>query len=93
MSEPIEDINGFMNYHYFDARSMDALKRRLVEEIRVPARIIEVGLNKNGFPFAFVHISVKEKKSPKKTAPPSIETDSSILDEGLAQQNSEGTLQ
>lgn len=94
MSEVIEDINGFSNYHYFDGRSFDQLKRRLIEDIRVPARIIEMGLNRNGFPFAIVHISVNERSSPKKTAKKAPESDPSILAEGLAQsQAPEGTLQ
>lgn len=81
MSEPIEDINGFMNYYYVNARSIDQLKERLVEQFRVPARIIHMGLNPNGFPYAFVHVSVNEKKSDKKPAKKIGENDPSIIQE------------
>lgn len=81
MSDSIQDINGFMNYHYVNARSMDQLKQRLVEQFRVPARIISMGLTPNGFPYAYVHVSVNEQPNEKKSAKKLGGNDPSIIQE------------
>lgn len=66
MQDPIEDINGFSNLVMIDGRSFDNLKERMITQIRVPARILEIGLKPNGFPFAILQVSVKEApKDPK----------------------------
>jgi len=70
MVEPIEDINGFSNLVMIDGRSFDNLKERMITQIRVPAKILEIGLKPNGFPFAILQVSAKERSSKEKKAPP-----------------------
>jgi hypothetical protein len=78
--DPIEDINGFSNLIMIDGRSFDNLKERMITQVRVPARIVEIGLKPNGFPFAILQVTAKEKTAKeKKSAPPA--NDSSIIQE------------
>ena len=68
--DPIEDINGFANLVYFEARDFEMLKKKMITEIRVPANIQTIGLKAGGFPFAIVKVSRQERKSgPKKSEP------------------------
>lgn len=73
----IEDINGFNNLFMFEDRNMDALKLQLIEKIRVPATLVDIGLKPNGRPYAVIRVSaVPKSKVAKKPEP--IE-DSSII--------------
>lgn len=78
--DPIEDINGFSNLIMIDGRSFDNLKERMITQVRVPARILEIGLKPNGFPFAILQVSGKEKPTKEKKPAPSA-GDSSIIQE------------
>lgn len=78
--EPIEDINGFSNLVMIDGRSFDNLKERMITQVRVPARIVEIGLKPNGFPFAILMVTAKEKPAREKKTPPST-GDASIIQE------------
>lgn len=78
--DPIEDINGFSNLVMIDGRSFDNLKERMITQVRVPARIVEIGLKPNGFPFAILQVTAKEKPAKEKKPAPSA-GDSSIIQE------------
>lgn len=78
--DPIEDINGFSNLVMIDGRSFDNLKERMITQVRVPARIVEIGLKPNGFPFAILQVTAKEKPVREKKPTPST-GDSSIIQE------------
>lgn len=78
--DPIEDINGFSNLIMIDGRSFDNLKERMITQVRVPARIVEIGLKPNGFPFAILQVTAKEKPAKEKKPAPSA-NDSSIIQE------------
>lgn len=68
--EPIEDINGFSNLVYLEARDFELLKRRMITEIRVPASIVNIGLKAGGFPYVMLRVSRQERKAgPKKSEP------------------------
>lgn len=79
MVEPIEDINGFSNLVMIDGRSFDNLKERMITQIRVPARIMEIGLKPNGFPYAILMVTAKESPAKAKKAPP-LTSDASIIE-------------
>jgi hypothetical protein len=78
--DPIEDINGFSNLIFIDGRSFDNLKERMITQVRVPARVLDIGLKPNGFPFAILQVITKEKPAKEKKAGPSI-NDSSVIQE------------
>ena len=86
MVDKIEDINGFSNLVMIDGRSFDNLKERMIMQVRVPAKIMEIGLKPNGFPYAILLVSAKEKLVKEKKAPPSA-GDTSILIETTDQPN------
>jgi len=68
--DQIEDINGFANLIYLEARDFEMLKRKMITEIRVPANIQTIGLKAGGFPFCILRVSRQERKSgPKKSDP------------------------
>jgi len=75
----LEDINAFNNLFMFEDRNMEALKLQMIEKIRVPATLVDIGLKPNGRPYAIVRVSAPPKtKLAKKPEP--IE-DSSIIQE------------
>lgn len=79
--EPIEDINGFSNIVFMEARDFEMLKRKMITEIRVPATLLNIGLKQGGFPFCFIKVSRSERKSgPKKSEP------GQVIDDQPAQQ-------
>jgi hypothetical protein len=84
--EPIEDINGFSNLVFIDGRSFDNLKERMITQVRVPARVLQIGLKPNGFPYAILQVTAKEKPVREKKAPPSV-ADASIVVEPGTQPN------
>lgn len=67
--DPIEDINGFSNLVFIDGRSFDNLKERMITQVRVPARVVDIGLKPNGFPYAILQVTVKEKPHKEKKVP------------------------
>lgn len=68
--EPIEDINGFSNLVFMEARDFEMLKRKMITEIRVPATIQNIGLKAGGFPFCILKVSRQERKSGTKKSEP-----------------------
>jgi hypothetical protein len=78
--DPIEDINGFSNLVFIDGRSFDNLKERMITQVRVPARVLQIGLKPNGFPYAVLQVTAKEKPAKDKKALPST-GDASIIAE------------
>ena len=70
MSQTIEDINGFSNLVYIEARNFDQLRDRMITEVRVPATIVNIGTKTGGFPYVILSVTRKERKSgPKKSEP------------------------
>lgn len=68
--EPIDDINGFSNLIYLEARNFDMLKSKMITDVRVPATIVDIGLKAGGFPYCILKVSRQERKSgPKKSEP------------------------
>jgi hypothetical protein len=59
----MEDINGFSKLIMIDGRSFDNLKQRMIEQVQVPAQILQIGLKPNGFPFAILKVSIPESPS------------------------------
>jgi hypothetical protein len=80
MADTIEDINGFGNLVMIDGRSFDNLKERMITQVRVPARVMQIGLKPNGFPYAILMVTAKEKPAKEKKAPPAT-GDASIIQE------------
>jgi len=66
----IEDINGFSNLVYLEAREFETLKKRMITEIRVPANVVQFGLKNGGFPFVILNVSRQERKSGNKKSEP-----------------------
>jgi hypothetical protein len=78
----IEDINGFNNLFMFEDRNLDALKLQMIEKVRVPATLVDIGLKPNGRPYAVIRVSnVAKSKVAKKPEP--IEDSSIIQDETI----------
>lgn len=82
MAETIEDINGFSNLIMIDGRSFDNLKDRMITQVRVPARILEIGLKPNGFPYAILQVTAKEKPVKEKKTPPASGDPSIVVEPG-----------
>lgn len=51
-----DDINGFANLVFIDGRSFENLKERMIAQVKEPAKILQIGLKPNGFPYAIIEI-------------------------------------
>lgn len=50
------DLNGFSNLVFIDGRSFENLKERMIAQVKEPAKILQIGLKPNGFPYAVLEI-------------------------------------
>jgi hypothetical protein len=66
----IQDLNGFSKYVKITGRSWDKLIIELVNQVQVPATIVQWGESSTGASWAIVRLTAKEPgKAPKITEP------------------------